>query len=198
MLIGLTGSIAAGKSAVSDFLRQQGAHIIDADALSRQAVLPGSQGAASIKEAFGGQFFDEQGELKRRALGDYIFANPQKRELLNSLLHPLIAQSALQQYREIQQKDPRTLVILDAPLLIEAGWHEWCQQVWVVIAPEEVRLERLMKRDNMSLAQAQRRLSSQMPQQEKLKYADAVIDNGGALENTYQQVLKLLSAYRKQ
>lgn len=190
MVLGLTGSIATGKSTVSQMFRQKGAEIIDADRIAREVVEPGTEGLARIVEQFGPEMLDG-GKLNRDRLGARIFQNPAEREKLNRLLHPLIVDSMHRKTEKIKkEKDPK-LIIWDVPLLIEGKLTQWVEAVILVYTPKEVQLERLMKRNSLSKEEAKKRISAQMDIEEKKKFADYVIDNRGTLSETERQVDQL-------
>ncbi|MCA9537940.1 MAG: dephospho-CoA kinase [Myxococcales bacterium] len=187
MLIGLTGGIACGKTTVGEMLRARGARRVDADAIAREVVEPGTEGLAAIVAAFGPGVLTADGRLDRPALGAQVFGDPALRRKLEGILHPLIAiESARRVQGALAEKPP--LVVYDAALLIEAGRADHFRPLVVVFAPPEVQLERLMRRDGLSAAEAQARIASQMPVAEKAALADHVIDNSGTLAATEAQV----------
>jgi dephospho-CoA kinase len=187
-LIGITGGIASGKSAVTDYLRGKGCYVICADEVSREVVKKGGAGYRAVKDAFGDSFFMPEGELDRRKLGAHVFSNPPEREKLNRILHPVILTTIMSEAKD----SGCDIVFIDAPLLIETGMQNEMDAVWLVTAGEETRLKRIMERDGLSPEEARSRIKSQLPDEEKKKYADAVIDNSGALQNTMEQVQALI------
>ena len=189
MKIGITGSIACGKSTVSAYLRGLGYPVVDADAISRALTAPGGEALPLLRAAFGDGVFD--GEcLNRRALGALVFSSDAARAQLNAILHPMII---AQTERELLALDtPGRLVFGDVPLLYECGMERLFDCVWVVAAPRERQLERLHLRDGLSREQAAARIDAQMPQQEKIARADAVIDTDAAPEQTRHRVDALL------
>jgi dephospho-CoA kinase len=191
LVVGLTGGIASGKSTVSRYLRELGAEIIDADVLARELVLPQSPAWQEIVAHFGAKILDGDNFLQRKKLGEIIFQSPPERKVLNEILHPRIKEKTaelISLWRE--RKDPPLLVV-DAPLLIEAGMAGLVDEVWVVAVPIELQLQRLKERDKISAAEAQKRLAAQMPLQEKTKYAARVIDNSGTREETREKIFAL-------
>ena len=191
MKIGLTGSIACGKSTVSAYLKSLGHIIVDADAISHSLTAPGGAALASIRKAFGDDVFDGD-VLNRRALGSVVFSDPQKRDTLNAILHPMIISTI---EAELDAHDaPDRLVIGDIPLLYECGTAHMFDQVWVVSVPEEVQLDRICMRDGLSRREAQLRIDSQMPLEKKRALADAVIDTNGPLERTRRQIDALIQS----
>ena len=191
MVLGLTGSIATGKSTVSAMFHQKGAEIIDADQIAREVVEPGTEGLTRIVNQFGPEMLDDEGKLNRDRLGARIFQNPAEREKLNQLLHPLIVDSMLAKTEKIKkEKDPQ-LIIWDVPLLIEGNLTQWVEAVILVYTPKAIQLDRLMKRDSLSKEEAEKRIFAQMDIEEKKKFADYVIDNRGTLSETERQVDQL-------
>jgi dephospho-CoA kinase len=191
LLVGLTGSIATGKSTVSEMFRRKGAEIIDADQIAREVVEPGTEGLARIVREFGPGMLDEEGKLNRERLGARIFQNPAEREKLNRLLHPLIVDSMRAKTEKIKKEKDPDLLIWDVPLLIEGNLTQWVEAVILVYTPKEIQLERLMKRNALSKEEAEKRILAQMDIEEKKKYADYVIDNRGTLSETERQVDQL-------
>ena len=191
MKIGLTGSIACGKSTVSAYLGSLGYVIIDADAISHSLTAPGGAALDAIRDAFGNSVFDGD-MLNRRALGSMVFAEPEKLKTLNSILHPMIISSI---EAELSAHDaPDTLVIGDVPLLYECDMAHMFDRVWVVSVPEDVQLDRICMRDGLSRQEAQKRIAAQMPLSKKRALADAVIDTNGPIENTRRQVDTLIQS----
>lgn len=189
-VIGLTGGIASGKSTVSRYLEELGAAIIDADSIARQLVQPHKPAWKEIKDCFGSDVFDEKGNLNRKKMAELIFTSPVLREKLNSIIHPKVIAATRELIKE-KKREAVPLIVVDAPLLIEAGMTDLVDKVWVIAVPEEVQLDRLMERDGLTREQALKRLRSQMPLQEKLAYADRVIDNSGSPEQTRRYLKSL-------
>jgi dephospho-CoA kinase len=191
MVLGLTGGIATGKSTVSALFQQRGAVVIDADQVARQVVEPGEEGLARIVRQFGTQVMQPDQRLDRAALGRIIFKDAAARQKLNQLLHPLIRQAMQQQTRFVLEKNAQTIVLWDTPLLIEGNLLPFVEKVIVVYVPASIQLARLMERDAFSVAEAQNRISAQLPIEEKKRVADWVIDNSGTLAQTERQVDQL-------
>ncbi len=185
-IIGLTGGIATGKSTVSAILRELGAAVIDADELARQVVEPGSTALSEIDSRFPGVVGDD-GRLDRTSLAERIFSNPEERAALNALLHPRIQKLFVEKTAALAQQGEQR-VIYDAALLIENGLHEKMDGVILVTAPRETQITRLQERNGLTRAQAEARLSSQMPLGEKSRFARWTIDNSGDLITTRAQV----------
>lgn len=175
-LLGLTGGIAAGKSTVAAVLTELGARVISADALARQVVAPGTRALAEIARTFGARFVGSDGRLDRKALGARVFADPEARRALEAIVHPRIREAFEAELARIRAEDPHAVVVYDAPLLIEAGAHRAVDRVIVVAVDEATQLKRLMARDALTLAEARARLAAQLPLEERLQYADEVVD----------------------
>lgn len=190
-ILGLTGGIASGKSTVSAYLAQNGALIIDADLIARQVVAKKSSGLKQIVAKFGEEILTASGELDRKKLGKLVFSNKELLKALTDITGPLIRAEIL---REIQaaKKAQVKLVVLDIPLLFEAGYQTLCDKVMVVTIPSKLQLERVMKRDNLSAAEARKRIANQLPASKRNELADVLIDNSKSVAETYQQVLKWL------
>ena len=182
--VGLTGSIAVGKSFVAEVLAALGCHLLDADEVARKVVTPGSAGLAAIVGAFGEDILHKDGTLNRQGLGVLVFADARKREHLNSLLHPHIIALQDDQLRKWEMEDPNGVAVVDAALMIESGSYQRFDKLIVVYCLPEVQLARLMARDDLSREDAQQRIDSQMPQEEKQKFADFLIDTSGGFELT--------------
>lgn len=190
--IGLTGNIATGKSTVANMLRDLGATVIDADALTHALQRKGTPAYAAIVAAFGSTILRADGEIDRRALGSIVFAAPEKMEQLEAIMHPAVAIES--QRRLIEASTP--FVVYEAIKLIEAGRASMCDAIWVVTAGNKVQLDRLMRDRKMNEAEARTRIEAQPPQNEKLKWATVVIDNSGSIEATRQQVVAAYKAIK--
>jgi dephospho-CoA kinase len=182
--VGLTGSIAVGKSFVTSVLRKLGCHTMDADAAAREVVSRGSAGLKAVVDAFGADVLADDGSLDRKKLGSIVFGNEAKRELLNRILHPLIIDRQDQQIREWESREPQGIAVVDAALMIESGGYKRFDKLIVVHCQPEIQLERLMAREAISREEALRKISSQMPQEEKLKFADYRIDTSDGFDET--------------
>lgn len=180
--VGLTGSIAVGKSFVGSVFTELGCHVLDADQTAREVVMPGTPGLNALVREFGDGILNADGTLDRKALGALVFADEQKRQRLNQILHPFIIARQDEILNEWEREDPRGIGIVDAALMIESGGYRRFDKLIVVHCRPEVQLERLMLRDNLSLDEAQRRIASQMPQEEKQKFADYLIDTSDGFD----------------
>jgi dephospho-CoA kinase len=185
-VIGLTGGIASGKSTVSSMLRELGAPLIDADVVAREVVEPGQPALEEIAARFPG-VLDAAGRLDRQKLGALIFGNDAERVALNAIIHPRIQARVLEKTLELAATGAE-LVIYDAPLLIENKLHQWMNGVILVSAPRGLQIERLIARNGLTREEAQARVASQLPLEEKAKHATWIVDNAGDLASTRAQV----------
>ncbi len=190
LVIGLTGGIASGKSTVSAILRDLGATVIDGDAIARAVTRPGEPAYQEIVATFGPGILKSDGSLDRRALGRKVFTDPDLRRTLNRITHPRIIARIAELVDQARERGDR-VVVIEAPLLIEAGMQDMVDEVWVVLVDEETQVERLMARERYPEAEAQGRVEAQLPLAEKLKFAHRVIDNRGSVEETRRAVEKL-------
>jgi dephospho-CoA kinase len=189
--VGLTGSIAVGKSYVCEVLRELGAFVLDADQTAREVVAAGSRGIALIEEKFGREVLLETGELDRAKMGALVFADEAKRQLLNSIVHPLVFEAQNEWLAEKEKEDPRGIAVIDAALMIESGGYKRFTKLIVVWCEPEIQLQRLMLRNNLSEAEALKRINSQMAQEEKKRYADFLIDTSGGFESARRQTIEV-------
>ena len=188
LLVGLTGGIASGKSTAGKIFRELGVHMIDADRVSRDLVAPSMPALEEIMEAFGPAILGKDGELDRAALGDMIFADPEKRLSLERILHPPIAGEIDRRVEDLQRKFHEGIIMVDAAITIEVGSQDRYEYLVVVYASEEIQLRRLVERDGIESSEARRRIEAQMPLARKVEYADFVIDNGGSVEELRAEV----------
>jgi dephospho-CoA kinase len=186
--VGLTGSIAVGKSFVASTFVKLGCRVLDADATAREVVAPGSKGLRLVAEAFGDEVLLADGSLNRAQLGEIVFADEAQRKLLNSILHPLIIDAQDEWLREREREEPRGVVVIDAALMIETGSFRRFDKLVVVYCRAEVQIERLMSRNNLTREEAVRRIDAQMSQEEKMRHADFLIDTSETREETCRQV----------
>jgi dephospho-CoA kinase len=191
VIVGLTGGVASGKSLVSGELKRLGAHIIDADVISREIVEPGEPAYREIASVFGKGVLRADGTIDRRALGGIVFSDPGKLKILNEITHPRIIEKIGSAIKALQAKGGDPLIVVDAALLIEVGLHKEMSKVIVVYADEEKQVQRIISRDHLIEKEARERINAQMPLREKLRYADFVIDNNGRVEDTLKSVKEL-------
>lgn len=187
MVIGLTGSMAAGKSTAAARLRELGAVVIDADQASRRVVEKGRPALSALAARFGPGILGPEGDLDRRAMAALAFGDPEALAALNGILHPAIRlemEAALGRAREAGAQ----VAVLDVPLLFECGYHKMCRESWLVTAPLEARLQRAMARDGVSREAALKRMQAQMPEAQKRALADVILENDGPVEGLLRQV----------
>jgi dephospho-CoA kinase len=196
-VIGLTGGIATGKSMVSAILENAGTVIIDADQIARKVVKKNLPAYRQIVDTVGESVLLPNKEINRTALGNIIFNDPRKKQLLNTIVHPHVREETNRQLKQIKKNNPNALVILDIPLLFEADMHKDLAEVIVVYAPEHIQIKRLMERDHISQEDALARIRSQMPIEEKKRLATMVIDNSGTLEHTRKQTLEIFQRLKQ-
>jgi len=192
LIIGLTGGIASGKSTVAKMLRELAIPVIDADEIAREVVQIGEDAYLQIVEQFGEGILQEDKNIDRLKLGSIVFNDEAKRKLLNSIVHPAIRQRMMQKKEEYVSVGEQT-VVLDIPLLFESNLTHLVHKTIVVYVDDQIQLERLMERNGFSKEEAEVRIRAQMPLKEKVKKADAVIDNNGSLAQTKAQLLTILA-----
>ena len=195
--VGLTGSIAVGKSFVTSVFAELGCRVLDADKTAREVVMPGAEGLAALIREFGKEILAPDGTLDRARLASIVFADEEKRLRLNHLLHPFIIARQDAILREWESEEPNGIAIVDAALMIESGGYKRFDKLIVVHCRPEVQLERLMRRDKLTLAEAQRRIASQMPQEEKQRYADYLIDTSDGFEPARARTVEVYNSLRK-
>ena len=181
--IGLTGGIGSGKSAVSDILRTLGACVIDADAVAHEVYRPGTAGWREVVEAFGSEVAGPSGEIDRRKLAGVVFGDAAQVERLNRIVHPRARALVAERLGAAGESGEATAVVVEAPLLFEAGWEEMFDEVWVVTAPEEEALRRVVEARGTDAESARSRMRAQMSNEDRLGRADAAIDNSGSLDD---------------
>ena len=189
-VIGLTGGIASWKSTVSELLSVFGFKVVDADKAAREAVKKGSKGLAQVREVFGDEAIDENGEMNRRYMGDLVFNHPEKRLELNAIIHPIVRDIMEEEKQEYLKQGYN--VIMDIPLLFENELENTVDEVWVVYTSESIQMDRLMQRNNLSLEDAKARVYSQISIDKKSRMADHVIDNLGDKLELKQNLERLL------
>jgi dephospho-CoA kinase len=188
LLLGVTGGIASGKSAVSDMLSKLGSPLIDFDLLAREVVEPGTRGYTDIVDYFGKQVLQENGELDRKKLSGIVFSDIEKRKKLESFTHPYIYEAFFKEIKQITEKQPDAVIQVSVPLLIELNLQFLFDKLLVVYVTPQTQAKRLAARDGISRSEAENIMKSQLPIDEKASYADFVIDNEGSLEETRKQV----------
>jgi dephospho-CoA kinase len=189
--VGLTGSIAVGKSYVLEVFRQLGAFTLDADLTARETVAPNTKGLQSLVETFGAEILQPDGGLDRARLGAIVFADERKREILNSIVHPLVIEAQNEWLNEREKENPRGIAVIDAALMIESGSYKRFNKLVVVFCEPAIQLQRLMSRNNLSETEALKRINSQLPQEEKKRYADFLIDTSKGFDDTRRQTVEV-------
>ncbi|MFM9905585.1 MAG: dephospho-CoA kinase [Pyrinomonadaceae bacterium] len=194
--VGLTGSIAVGKSFVCECLRELGCYVLDADQTARDVVAKGTPGLAGIIKQFGYGVLQPDGELDRKKLGAIVFADQAKRELLNSIVHPGVIEAQNAWIHSIEKHDPDGIAVIDAALMIETGGYKRFNKLIVVWCEPAIQLSRLMLRNNLSESEAKMRIDSQMPQDEKKRLADYLIDTTKGFDDTRRQSEEVVARLR--
>ncbi|HBO85274.1 MAG: dephospho-CoA kinase [Deltaproteobacteria bacterium GWC2_42_11] len=196
MLIGLTGGIASGKSLVAKYLKELGAHIIDADEISRRITVPGMPAYNDIVTEFGMGILNPDRTINRKKLGNIVFKNRELLKRLNQITHPGIIEEENRAIRDIFSRDPDAIIVVNAALLIESGHYKEMDRVIVVYVDEETQIKRLMERDGLSEDESMERILSQMPLKEKIKFANFVADNTNDADKTKQEVMNIFKKLR--
>ena len=177
LLVGLTGGMGSGKTLSASFFKDFGAFILDADLICRKLVEPGQAAWKEIEAVFGKEIFTGSGNLDRRKLADIIFGDPEKKQTLEDILHPKVFEFERLEYDAIRKEHPNALVIVDAALLIESGNYKKMDKVIVVNSDEKNRISRILARSELSRDEIADRIKNQMPSDEKVRYADFVLEN---------------------
>ena len=185
-IIGITGGIASGKSTVTEYLRQQGYQVIDADQVVHELQEPGGRLYQALLSTFGSSILQEDGRLDRAKLGAMIFGNPELLARSSQLQNEIIREELA--HRRDLLAETEDIFFMDLPLLFELKYDNWFDQIWLVDVTEETQLSRLMARNALSQEKAEKRIAAQLSLQEKRKRADVLIDNNGLLEGTRQQI----------
>ena len=197
-VIGLTGGIGTGKSTVSEYLQQKGCFIIDADRISRQMTESGSPALEELRDAFGDEFFKEDGSLDRARLAALVFAHEDKRRKLEDIITRRVVETIRETVLTCKTKTPEKLVIIDAPLLFECGLDACADENWLVCAPLEARLKRVEKRDHLPREQILARIKSQMPEDEARRRCSLVLDNSADRSELLAQIDRELERIRNE
>jgi len=192
--VGLTGSIAVGKSFVASVLTELGCHLLDADITAREVVAPGSPGLLAVAEAFGPSVINAEGGLDRARLGEIVFGDADKRALLNSILHPFIIAKQDEVLLGWEKDDPHGIGVVDAALMIESGGYKRFDKLIVVHCEPEIQIRRLMERNKLTREAAEERIAAQMSQDEKKRFADFLIDTSNGFDETRKQTEEVYAA----
>lgn len=186
MVIGLTGSIASGKSTVSNYLKRRNFLVYDADEIAKE-IVNNQDVIEEIKSIFGTVVFDSNNNLDRRKMKKIVFNDEDKRKILNAIIHPRV----YKYFQDVREKKSENLIFFDVPLLYESGIEKLCDKVILIVADDEKKIERIIKRDNLDVELAKKIIFSQMPDTEKKKKADIIIENNGSIEELLEQLERL-------
>ena len=179
MIICLTGGLASGKSTAVKYLAEKGAHVIDADILGHKAYEPGRDAHSAVIETFGPGVRADNGQIDRRALGKIVFGKPEELKKLTDIVWPEIRRLAEIEISSAQRTDPGKIIVLEAAVLLEAGWQDIGDETWVITVERETAILRSMQRDGATREAVEQRLNSQLSDQDRLKFADRSISNNG-------------------
>lgn len=193
-ILGLTGSIATGKSTAARYFKKSGIPVVDSDLIAREVVEPGKPGLKKVVAEFGTSILNDDGSLNRKALGAIVFSDPNQRKKLDQILADELNLAISHEIADWVTKDVPLLVV-DVPLLYEVNYQEKMTEVMVIYVPETIQLDRLMGRDNLSKEEAQKRIASQLSIEKKKELADIVIDNSDSVSTTEKQLADWLSQF---
>lgn len=206
-IIGLTGGIGSGKSTISDYLTQRGFHVLDADKIAREIVMPGSEALIELISVFGEEILLSDGSLDRKKLGAIIFSDAEKKKMLDDIMHTRILEIIHQKVVEFRETIAQVgrgnvgtarlardrTIFIDAALLFETGLDKFVSEIWVVDVEKEIRIKRVIDRDGLSRGEILKRIENQMNQEQKNSRADEILDNSGSKEALYQQIDDLIN-----
>ncbi len=187
-VLGLTGGIASGKSTAAAQLKELGVVVLDADRYGHRAYEPDSPGFHAVVNEFGHDIVGEDGEIDRRILGGKVFGDPEKMERLTDIVWPEIRRLAAEEIAELREREPETVIVLEAAVMIEAGWQDLCDEVWVIATEPATAIKRLRDRNSLNAEQAQARLDSQLTNRERRRHAKIYIDNSGTQKQFRDQI----------
>ena len=197
LIVGLTGGVASGKSLVSQVWREEGAYLIDADRIARELVQPRAPAWKALVKAFGKEILQEDGSIHRKKLANRAFSNPVEKDLVNRIFHPRITREINRRIKEIAQKSPRAIVVIDAALLVETGYYRNVDKVVVVTSTKKQQIERLRRRDQMDQEMAQGIIDSQIGGEERIKVADIIIRNEGSRKETERKAEEVFQELKR-
>lgn len=189
--VGLTGSIAVGKSSVLSVLRELGCITMDADKIAHLVMEPGQDAYNDIVREFGPEILDEDGAIDRSKLGPIVFQDAERRKRLNEIVHPRVIEEQNRLLEEAESDDPDAIAVIDAALIIESGGYKRLDKLIVVFCEHEMQIERLMRRNGISREEAELRMAAQLSSDEKRRYADYEIDTSGPVEQTRERVIEV-------
>lgn len=188
MKIGLTGGIASGKSTAARYLAQLGAHVIDADALGHRVYEPDTPGFRQVVAEFGAEVVAADGRIDRKALGARVFADPDQLARLTGIVWPEIRRLAEHEMADVAERDPARIIVLEAAVLLEAGWQQAVDEVWAIVVSPAVAVQRACERDGLAPEDVQRRIDAQTTNDERRRRADVIIDNSGGPETLLARI----------
>lgn len=191
-VIGLTGGIGSGKTTVTDYLMSRGFHVLDADKIAREIVLPGSEMLIQLTAVFGRGILMEDGSLDRKKLAAIVFSDADKKKTMDGLMHTRILELIHERILQFREEGKKKVIFIDAPLLFETGLDNSVSEIWVIDVDDETRIKRVMERDGLNREDIEKRISSQMTREEKKRRADVILDNTGHQEALYEQIEQLL------
>lgn len=194
LIVGLTGSIASGKSTVANMMKEMSVPIVDADIIARDVVAIGEPAYLKIVDTFGDGILQEDKTINRAKLGSIIFQDETKRKQLNKIVHPAV-RSEMKRRQQIYVEKGEPLIVLDIPLLFESKLTHFVEKILVVYVDEQTQLERLMERNGFTKGEALARINAQMPLKEKVEKADVVINNNGSIDETKEQLMTILNMW---
>lgn len=197
-VIGLTGGTGSGKSTVSEYLKEKGCYIIDADKISRELTEKGGEALEPIRERFGEEVFLEDGSLDRKKLGSIVFNDNQKLKILEGITTDIVIKKTLEDVKKLKTEGKAGIVVLDAPLLFECGMKDCTDENWLVTCEKEMRIQRLMSRDGLGRKSILDRMANQLSDEEKLLLTDYVIDNSTNLTELYSQIDRLIERVKNE
>jgi phosphopantetheine adenylyltransferase/dephospho-CoA kinase len=192
MIIGLTGGIASGKSTASKYFAERGAYVIDSDKLGHRAYEPGTEAFTAVARTFGPDVVGADGRIDRKVLGGKVFGKPEELKKLTDIVWPEIRRLTQIEIATALEEDPDRIVVLEAAVMLEAGWNRSTDEVWVVIVDPDVAVQRAVARDGVDEAAVRARIAAQLTNAERIARADVVIDNSGTLE---ELLMKLDAAW---
>jgi dephospho-CoA kinase len=190
-IIGLTGGIASGKTTAANVLKKLGAVVLDADKVSRELVKKDEPAYEEIIDVFGKDILDKDGNIKRDELAEIVFNNNKLLTDLENIIHPRVIKAFHNKINEIKKKYPHKVIVMDVPLLIESNMHKMADEIWIVAVNKEEQIKRLINRDNISYEEALRKIENQMSLEDKLKYADKVINTEKSIKETEKEIVNL-------
>ena len=191
MFIGVTGGVGAGKSTILQILEEQyDAYIIMADDVAKKLMNKGKASYRAIVKKFGEEILQTDGEIDRQKLSEIVFKDEEKLNLLNSIVHPLVKKAIVKEQKQVNKKDPDRLVVLEAALLIEAGYKELLDELWAVVVQKEIRIQRLMNDRGYTREKSESIIANQLSDDEFRANCDFIIDNSGTLEEAEEQIRK--------